>query len=348
MTRDRVLALTLLAATALAFYVCYRLARPFLPAIAWALALAVVAHPLHEWIARRIRHANIAAGLAVLIIAFVIIAPALFLTERLVREAATGVEMLKEEAATGRWRAALEHDSPLAPALDWIKEHVDLQGEAQRAAAWITSRLPSLASGSVRVAIELLITLFILFYFFRDRSAILRALRRLVPLSDAETDEVFSRVSDTVYATIYGTLVVAMAQGALGGLMFWWLGLPAPVVWGMVMALLAIVPVLGAFVVWVPAAILLALEGDWWKAALLTGWGVIVVGLIDNLLYPVLVGKRLRLHTLLVFFAVIGGLSLFGASGVILGPVTLAITAALVDVWRRRAALIGGVDAERT
>jgi predicted PurR-regulated permease PerM len=103
-----------------------------------------------------------------------------------------------------------------------------------------------------------------------------------------------------------------------------------------VMALVAVVPVLGAFVVWVPAAIFLALEGNWGKAAILTGWGVVVVGLIDNLLYPALVGKRLRLHTLPVFFSILGGLALFGASGLILGPVTLAVTAALIDVWRRR------------
>ena len=104
------------------------------------------------------------------------------------------------------------------------------------------------------------------------------------------------------------------------------------------MALLAIVPILGAFVVWVPAALFLALQGSWGKALILTVWGGSVVALVDNLLYPVLVGNRLRLHTVPVFIAIVGGLALFGASGVILGPVALAITIALVDVWRRRTA----------
>jgi predicted PurR-regulated permease PerM len=126
--------------------------------------------------------------------------------------------------------------------------------------------------------------------------------------------------------------------------MFWWLGLPTPLVWGMVMALLAVVPILGAFVVWIPAAVFLALEGHWAKALILTGWGGIVIALIDNLLYPVLVGERLRLHTLLVFIAILGGLTLFGASGLILGPVVLAVTLALVDVWRWRTA--GGRSVE--
>jgi predicted PurR-regulated permease PerM len=105
-----------------------------------------------------------------------------------------------------------------------------------------------------------------------------------------------------------------------------------------VMGLLAIVPVLGAFVVWVPAAIFLALEGNWGKALLLTAWGGIVIALIDNLLYPILVGTKLRLHTVPVFIAIIGGLTVFGVAGVILGPLVFAVTLSLIDVWRRRTA----------
>ena len=149
-------------------------------------------------------------------------------------------------------------------------------------------------------------------------------------------DRLFGRVGDTIYATIYGTLAVAAVQGLLGGLMFWWLGLPAPLLWGVVMALLAVVPVLGAFVVWIPAALFLAMEGSWGKALILAVWGVVVGG-IDNLLRPVLVGKRLKLHTILAFIS-IGGLIVFGASGLILGPVALTITIVLLETWRNRAA----------
>jgi predicted PurR-regulated permease PerM len=134
----------------------------------------------------------------------------------------------------------------------------------------------------------------------------------------------------------------------LGGLMFWVLGIPGALLWGAVMALLAIVPVLGAFVVWVPAALFLVLQGNWGKALILTAWGAGVVSLIDNLLYPLLVGKRLRLHTLPVFIAIVGGILLFGSAGVILGPVTLAVTVALVDIWRRRTASGYRVESVRT
>src|SRR5215207_5997857 len=151
-------------------------------------------------------------------------------------------------------------------------------------------------------------------------------LKHMSPLSAAEMDKLIDRVVDTVYATLYGTVAVAAVQGTLGGLIFWWLGLPAPLLWGLVMGLLAVVPVLGAFIVWVPTAIFLALDGDWGKAVTLTLWGGVVVGGIDNMLYPMLVGDRLRLHTIPAFIAVVGGLILFGPSGLLLGPSVVAIT----------------------
>jgi predicted PurR-regulated permease PerM len=150
-------------------------------------------------------------------------------------------------------------------------------------------------------------------------------------------DRLCGRVGDTIYATIYGTLVVAAVQGLLGGLMFWWLGLPTPMLWGVIMGLLAVVPVLGAFVVWIPAAIFLLLDGSWGKAVMLALWGGVVVAGIDNVVYPVLVGSRLKMHTVLAFVSVVGGLMVFGPSGLILGPVALTITTELLAIWRQRA-----------
>ena len=117
----------------------------------------------------------------------------------------------------------------------------------------------------------------------------------------------------------------------LGGLMFFWLGLPAPVFWGAVMAFFSIFPILGSFVVWLPVALTFAVQGQWLRALLLTGWGVIIINPVDNLLVPVLVGRTLRLHTLLIFFAIIGGLAAFGASGVVLGPLIVAVAVALFE-----------------
>jgi predicted PurR-regulated permease PerM len=338
LSRERVLALILISTTAIVFYLCYLISRPFLPALAWAVALAVLTYPLYRWIAGRISRPNIAAAVSVLIVTLVIVGPSAFVVHQLGSEIAGAVDFITNEAETGRWRIMIKRNPSLAPAAKWIEQHIDLRGEVQRAAEAITSRIPSFLTGSAWALAELLITLFVLFYLFRDKQRVLDAVRHVLPLSDTEVQEMFSRISDTIYATVYGTVVVALVQGVLGGLMFWWLGLPTPMLWGVVMALLAIVPVLGAFVVWVPAAIFLALEGNWGKALILTAWGGGVIALIDNLLYPILVGTKLRLHTVPVFIAIIGGLTVFGAAGVILGPVVFAVTLGLIDVWRRRTA----------
>jgi predicted PurR-regulated permease PerM len=344
LSRERALALVLLAATALAVYVCYLLTRPFLPALAWALALAVVAHPLHSWILRHVSRPNLAAGLAVGLVAVAVVGPTLVVTQQLVQEVAKAVAWLQSEEATRRWQAALQDYPRLTTGLAWLAAQIDVRGAAERVSTLLPSGASAVVSVSASAIAELLITFFALFYFFRDRRPALRGLRSLVPLSEGEADEVFARISDTIYATVYGTLTVALVQGCLGGLMFWVLGVPGALLWGTVMAVLAVVPVLGAFVVWVPASLFLLLEGSWGKALILAAWGGLVISFVDNLLYPILVGQRLRLHTLPVFIAIVGGLALFGSAGVVLGPVTLAVTVALVEIWRRRTA--GGRTAE--
>jgi predicted PurR-regulated permease PerM len=341
MSRERVVALALLAATALALYTCYRIVQPFLPALAWALALAVVVHPLHAALARRLARPGIAAAITVLIAGIAIVGPTVFVAHHLVREAGSWIERLQSLVGGEGWeRLASEHPR-LAPLLEWLQTSMDVRGRAEDA---VKAQAPSAVATTIWAVIDVLVALFALFYFLRDRDQVLASLRTLLPLPDSETRALFTLVSDTIYATVFGTLVVSLVQGALGGLMFWWLGLPAPLLWGSVMAILATVPTLGAFVVWLPTAIVMAFSGHLGKALILAAWGALVVSLIDNLLYPVLVGSRLRLHTVPVFLAIVGGVLLFGAAGLILGPVTLAVTIALLQVWRRATAYGGTVE----
>lgn len=334
---SHVQALLLIGATAAGLYLCYRLVLPFLAALAWALALAAMFMPLHRWLESKLRAPSLAAAISVLGVGLVVAVPASFLGQRLIMESARGAETLRVKVESGEWRRVLEGQPRIARLADWIDQQVDLPGTVRTLATGLTSAAGAILKGSVIQVIGFFLTLYLLFYFLRDRRAALQSLRGLSPLSEAEMNRLFGRVEDTLFATVYGTLAVSVVQGLLGGLMFWWLGLPAPLLWGLMMALLAVVPVLGAFVVWVPAAAFLALEGSWGKALLLTVWGVVVVGGIDNLLLPILVGKRLKLHTILAFLSVVGGLMLFGASGLILGPVVLTITAVLLEIWRNRA-----------
>ncbi len=336
-TPRRLHALVLLLAIGLGFYLCYRLAVPFLPPLVWAGSLAILFAPLQGWLERHIPRRGLAALVAVLGIGCLVVIPAVFVGQNLIQQATAGAQTIEARVVSGDWRHKLEHQPRLAPWVRRIDRNIDLPGLAKSLNSWLTTTAGSLVRGSFLQAIDFCLTFYLLFFFLRDRDAAIAFLRAASPVSDAATTKLLGRVGDTVHAGVYGTLAVAAVQGLLGGLMFWWLGLPAPLLWGVVMALLAVFPVLGAFVVWIPATLYLALEGSWGKATILTVWGMLVVGTIDNLLRPVLVGNRLKLHTVLTFLSVVGGIILFGPVGILLGPVILTLTTGLLEAWPRQA-----------
>lgn len=332
-------ALALMILTGAGIYFCYLLAAPFFPALAWALALAVLFAPVHRWLESKVRWPNLAAALCVLVAVLVVVVPAMFMAERIATEVAGGAESVSAAVASGEWRHTFVGHPRLAHAARWIEQQLDLPETVQAATSWLADAASGFVRRSILQLVGLVLTFYMLFYFLRDRAAALESLRSLSPLSEADMSRLFSDVFDTVHATVYGTFAVAAVQGALGGLMFWWLDLPEPLLWGVVMGMLAVVPVLGAFVVWVPAAILLALEGNGAQALLLTLWGTVVVGGIDNVLYPMLVGGRLKLHSLTAFVSIVGGLIVLGPSGLILGPVMFTVTRVLLEIWSRRNAV---------
>ena len=338
-SRERVLTLVLVAVTCLGIYVCYLLAVPFLPALAWGSALAIVAHPMHAWLERKLPRPGLAAGISVILVAIALIGPAIFVVSQLVGQLAANAQELQE-----RFVAAAQQYEFLQPIAAQLGKQ-EIPQEAQDAVRTVASNVPGYLTGTLWAAAQLLFTLFILFYFFRDRGVLLGRLKSLLPLTSDEADRTFQRIEDTIFATLYGSVVVAMVQGAMGGLIFWMLALPAPLLWAAIMGLLAVIPTLGTFVVWGPAALYLAVNGEPGKAAVLVAWGCVAIGLIDNFLYPMLVGKRLRLHPLLVFIALVGGIATFGMAGIVLGPVALSVTDALIEVWKRRTAFGGTAEA---
>jgi predicted PurR-regulated permease PerM len=335
LTRERALVLVLVAVTAILLYLCFLLLTPFFSVLAWALAFAIVANPVHDRVERRVANQGIAAGISTAIVTIAMIAPLIFVGQTLFDQASDAYKQFQESGG-GRWRSVIERNPTLSPIFARIERQVDIGEELGRIGREIGSRIPGVVSGSVRAAAGVLITIFTLFFFFRDRRQVLQLVRSLVPLSHAEADKLFRIVNDTIYATLYGSLVVAAVQGTMGGIMFGILGLPAPVLWGFVMAILATIPVLGTFVIWLPAAIFLILEGSVVKGLVLIAYGSCAIGLVDNFLYPHLVGSRMRLHTLPVFFSLVGGIFVFGISGLVLGPVIMALTIGVLQVWKRR------------
>jgi len=333
LTRHRVSAFALAVITLIVLVLCWRMTEPFVSALVWAVALAIVANGLHRRIVQRVRRPNLSAGLTTAVLAAVLLVPAAAVAPVMVDKARDGWEHLRSDEVRRRVDDLLRDRPTLARAVAWATKQMPSSDEM---AKQLAPRLQGFLTGSMWGSVQLLVTFFALFYLLRDREPALRWLRSVLPLTARETSRIFKRVAEVVRASVLGTVLVAAVQGLLGGLMFWWLGLPAPMLWGLVMFVLAILPVLGAAIVWIPAAGLLLLEGSWEKALILTLWGSIVVALVDNLLYPVLIGKQLRLHTLPAFIAIVGGLVAFGATGLVIGPLALALGVALLEVWRRR------------
>jgi predicted PurR-regulated permease PerM len=309
--------------------------RPFLAVITWAAALAILGHPLHGWTERRMGP-NAAALASVFLVAIVVVAPAVLVTQRLYVELSDGLRAISSDLNSANLHLKLQQYPAIANILEWIETRLDLDQQIRAGAGAIAGKASAWVGGSVWFITQLFLTFLTLFYFFRDQTGLLRFFRQFIPLSSEETDDMFRRIALTVNASLYRNLLVKLIQGLLGGLMFWILGLPAPALCGAAMALCAVLPVMGTAIVWAPAAIFLLLSGSWVKALILTIWGGLVVGLIDNFLYPILVAGELRFHPLAVFFAIFGGLLAFGIAGIVLGPVILAITVALLEIWHLR------------
>jgi predicted PurR-regulated permease PerM len=335
-SRRQIQTLVLVLAIVAGLFICLRLTAPFLAPLVWALTLAVLFTPLHRRIEAKIARPNVAATITVLLVALVVLIVAAFVGARLVSEVVKGATVLKTLVESGDLGRTIESYPFIAPLGRWIEHNTDLSAALSGAASWLATKGASFVQGSVVQLIAVLLTFYFLFFLLRDRRNALRSIKSLVAIPGEAMNRLGRRISETIHATVYGTLVVAAVQGTMGGLMFWVLGLPAPVLWGIVMGMLAVVPVLGAFIIWIPAAIVLAVDGSWARAIVLTAWGSIVIGGIDNLLYPMLVGNRLQMHTVVAFIAMIGGLAVFGAAGIILGPVAVTVTSLLLEIWRNR------------
>jgi predicted PurR-regulated permease PerM len=331
--RNHIQSIVLMAATVFGIYICYQMAMPFLSVLVWALTLAVLFSPLQCWLETKLKYASLAAIVSILLIALIVVAPAILVGQQLVLQAVSGAQLIETKVNSGEWRETIEAQPQLAPIFHKIEQHVDLPAALKTFTSWLGATAGEIVKGSIYQVLALCLVFYVLFFFLRDRHLALISVRALSPLTKSETSTLFDRVSDTIYATVYGTFAIAAVQGLLGGLVFWWLGLPAPLLWGLVMSFLAIIPMLGSSIIWAPAALFLALEGNWTSALILTFWGLLVISTIDNLLRPIFVGNRLKLHTILAFLSVLGGLILFGAAGIILGPIALTITISLLEIW---------------
>ena len=332
----------LIAVLLIALYVCWLMFQPFLNVLMWAGVLAIVFYPMHRRIRAETRRPTVAAAISTLMVVLFILLPVTFITVAVVREL-SGVAA-SFQRPDHSWNIPIP---PLVTAtLERVGQYVDIDIDRESARKFIAERMQTwgatlaastlmVVGGAVGAVTQMLLVVFTLFYFFRDGERMRQAAYEMVPLERVQWQDIIARTKDVIGATVYGVLAIAAIQGTLGTFIFWVLGLPSPLLWGVVMFFLSMIPMAGAFLVWAPAAIYLALTGSLTQAAILVVWGVVVIGGIDNILSPRLVGRRASLHELLIFFAVLGGLQVFGVLGLVLGPVVVAMTLALVEMARQ-------------
>lgn len=334
LTRENALALLLLVGTAGIFFLCVKLVEPFLTGLVFGMALALFLRGVHRRLRARCG-VNAAAALATLLGGLIVIAPLWFVMNQLAQEAVTFAQKMSKNGSVSDLDRVLE-SSWAGPALGWVARAVDLRTELGKVVTGATAKMPVLVQGVFWTGGQFLLALIVCFYLLRDRSHLLSAVRHMVPLSDSEYDEVKKHLADSMRATVVGSITMGAIQGTLGGVAFALLGLPAPVLWGVVMAVLACIPMLGTFIIWMPAALMLAVQGEMTKALALGAWGLFAIGMIDNVLYPLAVGERIRLHPLAVLISLLGGIAVFGTAGLVLGPLILSSADVLVEIWRRR------------
>lgn len=308
---------------------------PFLPAIVGAIVLAVVLQRPHEWLAERMNRSLSSTLMLVLVIGGIIV-PAFFVAQTLGRQVLLLARTLGQQSTQDKMADFVASHPDLMAKIGNLTDGMDMSQVARNVAAFLGSRLAGLVGHSIVTITEIVVMLVLLFFLFRDRDHSLQVARSLLPLRKDETDDLLQRCTDTIYATVLGRFVVAGVQGVLSGLAYWLLGVPAPALWGILTMFMALIPAFGAVLVWAPIAVYLGLTGHWGKAALLAVWGGGVVSLIDNILYPILVGTRLRYHTATILLSILGGVALFGLTGIILGPLTFTVADALLEFWRRR------------
>lgn len=343
--RKRITLIFLLSVTALTLYLSYIIFRPFLYPLFSAVVIAIVFFPFHVRMCRLVRNPSIAALLTTILVTLIIVVPAIFIGVAITQEISDMYNLLDQRSdESGGLSPYLMQvlDRPLR----WIGQYVDLSrfnlsswllARLQQFSSFLLTELGVVVGGVTSFIVNTVITLFTLFFLFREGRSIRRRAAAVLPLNPQQVEELFNGIGNTIIATVYGGIVVAAAQGALTGIALWICGIGSPVLWGLVAAAFSLVPLVGSAVVWAPASIYLIATGSYGYAIFLAIWGAGVVGTVDNFLRPMLISGRVKLHTLLIFFSVFGGVQVFGFLGLFVGPVILAITITLLGLLRQEA-----------
>lgn len=323
---------------------------PFFGAIFWGAVLAILFAPFHRKVLARMHNRPVLAAVATLSICLVlVIIPIILIAVSLVSEGSA----VYEKVASGQidLRAELGKIFNALPA--WVHSIMDRLGvdslvllqerisnAAVQGSKLIATHMLSIGMNAFDFMVGFFVMLYLLFFLLKDGPALATRIQRAIPLSADNKKNLFDKFATVTRATVKGNFLVAAAQGAMGGLAFWALGVQAPVLWAVVMAFLSLLPAVGAAIVWVPVALYFLVTGAILKGVILVAFGVLVIGLLDNVLRPILVGKDIKMPDYLVLISTIGGMALFGLNGFVIGPMVAAMFLAMWDIFSHQKNII--------
>jgi len=326
----------MLALTTVAFSL---LLLPFYTAILWAIILAIVFHPAQQFLVRRLKgREGLAALLSVLMCVCLVIVPVVVVLASIAQESSSLYRQVSSEEFDLRGRIGsfvsalpsfIERWTPIQ-----LGNFPDLRdkfsGAILQTSQSMAGRVVNIGETTLSFAVGSGVLLYLLFFLFRDGERLVAAIRRAMPFSDDHSAKLLEKFTSVVNATVRGNIIIAIIQGTIGGVTFWMLGIEAALLWGVVMTFFSMLPAVGAAIVWGPAALFFMFTGAWVKAAILVLVGLLIIGLIDNLLRPPLVGKNAKLPDYVVLVSTVGGMALFGINGFIIGPL---IAALFISAW---------------
>lgn len=316
---------------------------PYYGAVFWAAVFAISFAPMHRWIqARMPRHRNAAAMLTLLTCLFIVILPLILLAASLIRE---GTNLYKR-MESGRFNLgayAQQVLDAMPPRVHELLNHFELadmfsiqqklSDAALQGSKFLAGQAVHIGQNTFQFLIALAIMLYLLFFLLRDGPFLGRRINALVPLDEQHKVLLIRKFITVVRATIKGNLVVAATQGALGGLIFWILGIEGALFWGTAMAFLSLLPAIGSAIIWFPVAVYFFVTGALADGIILSLYGVLVIGLVDNVLRPLLVGKDTKIPDYVVLISTLGGLAAFGINGFVIGPLIAALFMATWDLF---------------
>ena len=340
-TEDRAfMLLVVLASLAFAWVL-----QPFYATILWGVVVAILFNPLNLRLRKKMgQRKSLASVTTVLLVIVMVILPLILISAALGSQA-SGIYRMVE---SGELDPAVYLQRILDSLPIWMREILNqfgltdlasvkdrVTGLLAQASKIVAARALGIGLGAFDFALGLGIMLYLLFYLLRDGDTLLKRVKGAVPLGTEQKTILLEKISLVVRATVKGGVVVAAIQGMLGGFAFWLLGIPASLLWAVVMAFLSLIPAIGAAIVWAPVALYLLATGSIWQGLLLIGYGVLVIGLVDNLLRPFLVGKSTKLPDYIVLISTLGGIEIFGLQGFVVGPLIAAIFMVSWDMFSK-------------